>query len=265
MDILTKFRLDGKIALVTGGAGLYGRQISIALAEAGAIVCIASRNEKEGRNLAMGLKSRGFEAEWVFLDLGKEDVVKERVGWIIDKYGKIDVLINNAVTREGFDKLENMTVDSWEKAQHINSTGLMIMTREVIGHMQQQQSGSIINIGSIQGVVGPNFWVYGDTGMSSPINYSYDKWGMIGFTKWVANYYGRFNIRCNCISPGGFGPGVSQMYGENQFVKNYKSITPLGRFADEEDIKGAIVFLSSEASAYITGHNLVVDGGYTSV
>jgi NAD(P)-dependent dehydrogenase (short-subunit alcohol dehydrogenase family) len=106
--------------------------------------------------------------------------------------------------------------------------------------------------------------VYGDTGMTSPLNYTYDKWGMVGFTKWIANYYGKHNIRANCISPGGFGPGVADRIGENEFTSNYRKLTPLGRFADTDDIKGPVVFLASDASSYVTGHNLLVDGGWTS-
>ena len=130
--------------------------------------------------------------------------------------------------------------------------------------MLTQQSGNIINISSIQGAVGPNFPVYGSTGMTSPVNYTYDKWGMVGFTKWLANYYGKNNIRANCISPGGYGPGVDQMKGKEEFVENYKRLTPLGRFAGDDDIKGPVVFMASDASAFITGQNLLVDGGWTS-
>lgn len=140
----------------------------------------------------------------------------------------------------------------------------MLITQAVVLEMKARGSGNIINIGSIQGVVGPNFGVYGDTGMTSPLNYTYDKWGMVGFTKWLANFYGKFNIRANCISPGGYGPGVAELIGQNEFVENYKKLTPLGRFAEDDDIKGPVIFLASEASAYITGHNLLVDGGWTS-
>lgn len=130
--------------------------------------------------------------------------------------------------------------------------------------MKEQRSGSIINISSIQGVSGPNFPVYGSTGMSSPVNYTYDKWGMIGFTKWMANYYGKYNIRVNAISPGGYNPDAFKDKDKQEFVENYIRLTPLGRFADEDDIKGPVVFLASEAAKYVTGHNLLVDGGWTS-
>lgn len=264
MRVLEKFRLDGKVAVVTGGAGLYGKLISAALAEAGAIVIVASRNGSKCEEIAAGLRSQGLEAYGKSLDLGLEESIQRFVSELVAEYGQINVLVNNAVSREGFKNLDAMTKAEWEASQLINSTGMMLLTKEVMPFMCQQQSGSIINIGSIQGVVGPNFTVYGDTGMTSPVNYTYDKWAMVGFTKWLANYYGKYHVRANCISPGGYGPGVAESFGENEFVENYKRLTPMGRFADDEDIKGPIVFLASDASSYITGHNLVVDGGWTS-
>lgn len=258
------FRLDNKVAIVTGGAGLFGKPISMALAEAGAQVIVASRDESKCKEFAASIKSKNLNAEGMFLDLSDENSILEFTKSINDKYGRIDILVNNAVSREGLKDLEEVSKKEWEAAQNINSTGMILLTQAVIKLMRKQRSGNIINIGSIQGSVGPNFPVYGNTGMTSPINYTYDKWAMVGFTKWIANYYGKFNIRANCISPGGYGPGVAKMIGKNEFVENYKRLTPLGRFADDEDIKGPVVFLASEASAFITGHNLLVDGGWTS-
>jgi NAD(P)-dependent dehydrogenase (short-subunit alcohol dehydrogenase family) len=159
--------------------------------------------------------------------------------------------------------LEDLSKSDIESAQLVNSTGLFLLTKSVVRLMREQGSGNIINISSIQGVVGPNFPVYGNTGMTSPVNYTYDKWGMVGFTKWLANYYGKFNIRANCISPGGYGPGIVSGIERDEFITNYKRLTPLGRFAEDNDIKGPVVFLASEASSYVTGHNLLVDGGWT--
>lgn len=258
------FRLDNKVAIVTGGAGLFGKPISMALAEAGAQVIVASRDESKCKEFAASIKSKNLNAEGMFLDLSDENSILEFTKSINDKYGRIDILVNNAVSREGLKDLEEVSKKEWEAAQNINSTGMILLTQAVIKLMRKQRSGNIINIGSIQGSVGPNFPVYGNTGMTSPINYTYDKWAMVGFTKWIANYYGKFNIRANCISPGGYGPGVAKMIWKNEFVENYKRLTPLGRFADDEDIKGPVVFLASEASAFITGHNLLVDGGWTS-
>ena len=257
------FRLDNKVAIVTGGAGLFGKPISMALAEAGAQVIVASRDESKCKEFAASIRSKNLNAEGMFLDLSDENSILEFTESINDKYGRIDILVNNAVSREGLKDLEEVSKKEWEAAQNINSTGMILLTQAVIKLMRKQRSGNIINIGSIQGSVGPNFPVYGNTGMTSPINYTYDKWAMVGFTKWLANYYGKFNIRANCISPGGYGPGVAKMIGNNEFVENYKRLTPLGRFADDEDIKGPVVFLASDASAFITGHNLLVDGGWT--
>lgn len=263
-NIFKRFSLRGKVAIVTGGAGLYGQPICTALAEAGALVVVASRDERKCIEFANSLQFKKLQAIGKELDLSNEDSIQKFVAEIVETHGRIDILVNNAVSREGFKNLEDMTKEEWEKSQSINSTGMMLITKEVLKFMVEQKSGNVINIGSIQGVVGPNFPVYGETGMTSPINYTYDKWAMVGFTKWIANYYGKYNIRANCISPGGYGPGIAEAIGENEFVHNYKKLTPLGRFAVEEDIKGPIVFLASEAAAYVTGHNLLLDGGWTS-
>ena len=264
MNIIDTFSLTGRVAIVTGGAGLYGKPICQALAEAGAHVVVASRDTGKCRACAEELDASGWRATGMGLDLADEADITRFTDEVAERFGVIDILVNNAVSREGFKNLDAMTKQEWEASQAINSTGLMLITKQVLISMVGQKRGSIINIGSIQGVVGPNFPVYGDTGMTSPVNYTYDKWAMVGFTKWLANYYGQFGIRANCISPGGYGPGVADTYGENEFVHNYKRLTPLGRFANEEDIKGPVVFLASDASAYVTGHNLLVDGGWTS-
>jgi NAD(P)-dependent dehydrogenase (short-subunit alcohol dehydrogenase family) len=258
------FSLKGKVAIVTGGAGFFGTPISWALAEAGACVVIASRNGEKCRQFAAAIREKGLLAEGMALDLENESSISAFVGSVVRQFGRIDVLVNNAVSREGFKNLEDVDRESWEKAQRINATGLVLITKAVVPVMRQQGGGNIINIGSIQGAVGPHFPVYGSTGMTSPVNYTYDKWGMVGFTKWLANYYGKDNIRANCISPGGYGPGVAQLTGKEEFVENYRRLTPLGRFAVDDDIKGPVVFMASDAAAFITGHHLLVDGGWTS-
>jgi NAD(P)-dependent dehydrogenase (short-subunit alcohol dehydrogenase family) len=258
------FSLEGKIALVTGGAGLYGKPICRALAEAGAMVVIASRDLVACRRLAEEFQEDKYHAMAVRLDLGDEDSIRTCVEEIMRNYGRIDILVNNAVTRQGMGDLDTVTKAGWEEALRINSTGMMLVTQAVVPHMLAAGKGNIINIGSIQGTTGPRFPVYEGTEMSSPLNYTCDKWAMVGFTRWIANKYGTRGIRCNCISPGGYGPGVEDRIGENAFTENYRKLTPLGRFAQDDDIKGPVVFLASEASAYVTGHNLLVDGGWTS-
>jgi NAD(P)-dependent dehydrogenase (short-subunit alcohol dehydrogenase family) len=258
------FDLNGKTAIVTGGSGLIGRPICKGLAEAGCHVIIASRNLSACEALAQEINGEGGLASPYSLDLSSESDIIHFTEKATNTPGSIDILVNNAVSRAAFSKLEDTSRTEWEKAQQVNSTGLMTICREIVPHMVRQKNGSIINISSIQGAVGPNFNVYENTELFSPVNYSYDKWGMIGFTKWMANYYGKYNIRVNSLSPGGYGPGIRASQGENEFTSRYKKYTPLGRFVEDDDIKGAVVFLASAASAYITGQNILLDGGWTS-
>ncbi|WP_082053351.1 SDR family NAD(P)-dependent oxidoreductase [Gordoniibacillus kamchatkensis] len=257
------FRLDGQVAVVTGGSGLYGKLISRALGEMGATVILASRSAESCERAAEELRRDGLRAEGRSLDLESEESVLGFAAQTAADYGRIDMLVNNAVSRVGLADLEHTSKEGWEAAQRVNGTGLMLITKAVVAHMRERRSGSIINISSIQGAVGPHFPVYGDTGMTSGIEYTFSKWGMVGFTKWLANYYAKYNIRANCISPGGYNPGLLEDENRKEFVENYKALTPMGRFADEEDIKGPVVFLASRASQYVTGHNLLVDGGWT--
>ncbi|MBD2848274.1 SDR family oxidoreductase [Paenibacillus sp. IB182496] len=258
------FRLDGRTAIVTGGAGLYGRLIARALAEAGASVVIASRDEARCEQAAAELREEGMAAIGLALDLEDERSIGELVAAVLRRYGRLDVLVNNAVSRTGLADLEQTDKRGWETAQAINGAGLMLMTQAAVAPMREQGGGSIVNIASIQGAVGPNFPVYGDTGMSSGVEYTYAKWGMVGFTKWVANYYGGCGIRANAISPGGYNPGLASDPDKAVFLENYKRLTPLGRMAEDDDIKGPVVFFASDASRYVTGQNVPVDGGWTS-
>jgi len=257
MNVLELFSLKGKVALVTGGAGLYGVTISTALGEAGASVVIASRNLNRCEKVAKDLRSKNLDVVAMPLDLSIKDSIIALKDRIINTYGKIDILFNNAVARKG-GSMDTMTAEEWEKPMKVNSTGLFLCSKIFIEEMVKQKSGSVINISSIYGIVGPDFSIYGNTGMTNPANYSFAKGGMIAFTRYLATYYAKYNIRVNCISPGGLFTNQPK-----EFVDNYIKRTPLGRMANEDDLKGAAVFLASDASSYITGHNLVVDGGWT--
>lgn len=264
MQVLDSFRLTDKIAIVTGGAGLYGAPISEALAQAGATVIVASRSLSQCEAQAAVLTRQGYTAAAMALDLGDERSIEALVQGVLERYGRIDILVNNAVSREGLADLEETTAEGWMKAQQVNGLGVMLLSKAVVKPMRERRAGSIINISSIQGILGPHFPVYGDTGMTSGIEYTYAKWGLVGMTKWLANYYGKYNIRVNCISPGGYNPvGTAQEIAAEDFLRSYTERTPLGRMAGEKDIQGAIVYLASEASGYVTGHNLVMDGGWS--
>ncbi len=259
MNTRDLFDLTGRIALVTGGAGIYGTHITRALAEVGASVVIASRDLEQCRKTAAEFSAEGLNVTAMSLDLGSADSIAGLCAEIVSKFGKIDILFNNAVARAGGDPT-SVTEEQWETAMKINSTGFFMASKIFGEQMIKQRSGVMVNISSIYGVVGPNFNIYEGTDMTSPANYAFAKGGMINFTRYAASFYGRFGIRVNCISPGGFQTDQPQA-----FIDNYSKQTPLGRMATDDDIKGAAVFLASDASGYITGQNIMVDGGWTAI
>ncbi|HAH86238.1 MAG: SDR family oxidoreductase [Armatimonadota bacterium] len=258
MHVLETFALNGRTALVTGGAGLYGRQIVESLAEAGAQVFVASRSIGLLEEVAGQMRADGLNVCALCFDQGDESSVLALRDEIIKRAGKLDILVNNAVLRpmKGFDD----DASAFAESMNVNATGLFVITRAMGDVMAQSGGGSIINIGSIQGMAGPDPTIYRGTNMSGWVpDYFFHKGGMINFTRFVASYYGSRGIRCNCVSPGGFlTEGMPQA-----FVQQYSDRTFLGRLAGPADLKGIITFLASDASLYITAANIPVDGGYT--
>jgi NAD(P)-dependent dehydrogenase (short-subunit alcohol dehydrogenase family) len=250
--------LDGKVALVTGGAGLFGRQIVEALAEAGAHTVMASRDVNKLQAEAKLLQKRGLNVSAEQLDQGSEDSILSLQDRLTQDVGGVDVLVNNAVLRtmKGWSCPSANFTDSMQ----VNATGVFMMTRVFGELMADRGGGSIINVGSIQGMVGPDFSLYEGLGMDAPPDYFFHKGGMLQLTRYAAAKLGPQGVRVNTISPGGF------LSGQNPaFIDRYNARTFLGRMANDDDLKGAIVFLASDASAYITGVNIPVDGGYTAV
>lgn len=259
MNVLDTFSLRGKVALVTGGAGLYGRQIVRALAEAGAETYVASRNLETLKTLSAGLAEEQLHVTPLELDQGDETSVLALRHTLLERSGRIDVLVNNAVLRPMKGGYED-SADAFMESMRVNATGLFTMTRAFGDAMAAHGRGSIINIGSIQGMVGPDSSIYEGTSMSGWYpDYFFHKGGMINFTRFVASYYGDCGVRCNCVSPGGYETASHPPI----FVRNYGARTFLGRMANDTDLMGAVVFLASDASAYVTGVNVPVDGGYT--
>jgi len=256
-DATTRFSLDGRICVVTGGAGLYGRWIAEGLAEHGATVVLAARDVSACAALAEQLAARGMRAWAHRLDLADGDSVRSFCDVVLDRYDRIDVLVNNAVARAGGDFFATAPEELAE-THRVNGQGLFLITQLFAERMVEQRSGSIVNISSIYGRVGPDFTVYGDSGMTTPVPYAFDKGGMVAFTRYLATYLGRWGVRANAISPGGL-----QTDQDPRFVEAYGRRTPLARMAGAEDIKGPVVFLASDASAYVTGVDLAVDGGWT--
>jgi NAD(P)-dependent dehydrogenase (short-subunit alcohol dehydrogenase family) len=261
------------VAVVTGGAGLYGSVISTALAEAGATVVIASRGLEKCEEGAAGLRESGYQAVAMPLDLTDDASIATLKDRIVGEFGRVDVLFNNAagraagtadeIKKRSYAMLQTsmraMSRAQWEGAMAVNASGLFICTQVFSEQMiAQGHGGSIVNISSIYGLVGPTFSIYDGLGMTSPPDYSFAKGGAGNFTRYLATFYAPHGIRVNCISPGGYYGGQP-----NEFVRRYEQRTPLGRMAVWNDLKGAAVFLASDAAQYVTGQDLAVDGGWT--
>ena len=259
MAVLDTFSLNGKKALVTGGAAGYGKCISEGLAEAGATTIIASRSEEKRQKLIDSLTAAGCEAYSYYLDQGDQASIDKLHQQLSERFGPMDILVNNAVLRpmHGY----RGPLDQWRQSMEVNATGLLHVTRLFAEDMIKQGRGSIINISSIYGMVGPSFSQYEGMGPAwedQPPDYYFNKAGMIGLTRFLAAELGKHNIRVNTISPG----GLFANQGE-PFLSRYNKNTFLGRMAGPDDIKGAVVFLASDASAYVTGINLPLDAGFT--
>ena len=261
MNVVQSFLLKGKVAVVTGGAGKYGRFLIEALAEAGAVTYIADcLAEERIKPLLEGFRSRGLDVRSQFVNLGEENSMKAMLDGVVAEAGHLDVLVNCAVTRCACTGWQ-IPLETYDRSFHINASALLYLTSLAGEATKKQKSGSIINIGSFMGLVGIESANYDGTEMGKtpfPV-YFYEKGGMANFTRWAASELGKFNIRVNAIHPGGL---MEDTLPDN-FVKNYSARTQLGRLATGDDLKGIVVFLASDASSYITGTNIPVDGGYT--
>ena len=257
MSVMDSFRIDGKVALVSGGAGLYGKQIVEALAEAGAKVFVASRNKAALDRCVVDWRNLGHDVTAESLDQASPESIAALSTSIANQTNGVDILINNAVARPAKDW--SCTGEAFAESMAVNATGIFLMTRTFGELMAERGSGSIINIGSIQGMVGPDFTLYEGLGMSAPPDYFFHKAGMVNLGRYAAAQLGLSGVRVNTISPGGLDAGS----GDPRFIERYAQRTFLGRMGNDTDLKGAVVFLASDASAYITGANIAIDGGYT--
>lgn len=255
-SVLDLFHLDGKVAVVTGGAGLYGRQIVEALAEAGARTFMASRDLAKLQAQVEVFRQAGLEVTALELDQGDEQSVLRLLDSVVQQAGGADVLINNAVLRPMRDW--NSPAADFAKSMEVNATGLFVISRAFGEHMAQRGAGSIVNVGSIQGLVGPDYTLYEGLDWGIPPDYFFHKGGLVQLTRFMASKLGPRGVRVNAVIPGGFFNNQ-----DPRFVERYNARTFLGRMADESDLKGAIVFLASDASTYVTGASIAVDGGYT--
>ena len=257
------FSLEGKVAIVTGGRGLYGAAICEGLCEMGATVIVASRNGEKCEEFAEVLRQQGHNAFGMALDLSDDASIKALPKMVFDRFGRIDILVNNAVDRSNLTSLADATRQKLQDSASTNLNGQILLSQAVLRYMIPAERGSIINISSMRGLDSPHFPFYPESMGDQPVNYTTEKWAMVGLTKYMAGRYGKHHIRVNCIAPGGFNPGLAEDPDKKVFVDTYIANTPLGCWASYDDIKGPVAFLASDAAAYVTGATLVMDGGWT--
>ena len=258
MHVMKLFDMTDKVALVTGGAGKYGSPMVEALAEAGATVIVASRSLEKNEAFAQTLRQKGLKVYAETYDQGDEQSIFALRERLVETYGKVDALVNNSALRGCF---ADGTMAGFAESLRVNGAGMYILSEAIAEVMVKNGGGSIINIGSYMGNLGPNEPLYeGTDGMSAlgAADYFYHKSGMHNITRFLAGKYGMHGIRCNCLALGGLFANQHPA-----FVENYSKATYLGRLAKEEDVKGMIVYLASDASKYLTGTVIPLDGGYS--
>lgn len=256
--------LRGRVALVTGGAGHLGSVLCDALAERGAAVCVADLDEGRTTEVAADLGRRwGRETLALPVDLAREKDVRDLPARILKPLGRLDVLVHCAalVGTSGLEgwavKFEEQSAVTWRRALEINLTVPFVLTQACAGALRTNQCGSVITVGSIYGLVGPDMRLYEGTAMGNPAAYAASKGGLVQLTRWLATALAPA-VRVNAVSLGGI-----RREQPSVFVSRYEERVPLGRMATEQDIKGAVAYFASDLSAYVTGHNLVIDGGWT--
>jgi len=257
-------RLDGRVAIVTGGAGHIGRACGEALAEAGAAVAVVDLDGPASADTARALERHaGGSAAAIAEDLSDGASAERIVARTLERFGRLDIVVHNAAltgasgVRGYAVPFAEQTLEAWDAAIRINLTAAFTLAKAARSALEASGRGVLLNVGSIYGVVGPNMGLYADTPMGNPAAYAATKGGLVQLTRYLATVLAP-HIRANAISPGGIARGQAEA-----FVGRYEALTPLRRMGTEEDLKGAVAYLASDASAYVTGQNLLVDGGWT--
>jgi 2-deoxy-D-gluconate 3-dehydrogenase len=267
------FRLDDRVAVVTGGPGLLGKEFCRTLAEAGARVVVVDINAQAAEDYADQLSQSGYHALAVPTDITDPESVNRLLDAVLREFGRLDVLVNSAALDPKFDpeaaargipagSFEDFPLASWKQALDVNLTGMFLCCQAAVKPMLAQgKKGSIINICSTYGLVAPDQRLYQRDGKQTtykPVYYSVTKAGVLGMTRYLSAYYAGTELRVNALTPG----GVYNNH-DDVFLKAYSARTVMGRMAHKHEMNGALLFLASDASSYMTGGNLVVDGGWT--
>jgi NAD(P)-dependent dehydrogenase (short-subunit alcohol dehydrogenase family) len=259
------FRLDGRVAIVTGAAGLLGEQHAVALSDAGAAVVLTDRRVDVVQERAVAISARtGNPTLALGADVTSSPDWEELLAAVLERFGHVDVLVNNAAyTNQSRSSnygasFDAFPLEDWNQVLNVNLTGSYLGCQVVGRQMLAQGSGSIINMASLYGVVGPNHRIYPGTGIHQPAAYSVSKAGILALTRYLAGLWGDMGVRTNCITPGGVFDGQDEL-----FVDRFSVLNPMGRMQRKDELRGALIYLASDASTYCLGHNLVVDGGWT--
>lgn len=244
-------RVEGKVIIVTGGSGLIGTAIVDHLKQQDAIVINAEINAETD-----------IDSGNIKCDITDEASINHLLELVLTKFGRIDGLVNNAYPRtsDWGAKFEDIPIESWKQNIDMQLNSTFVLCQKVLKQMQLQHTGSIVNIASIYGVVGNDFTIYEGYGGTSPAAYAAIKGGIINFSRYLASYYGKYNIRVNCVSPGGIKDKQHP-----SFIERYENKSPLKRMGEAHEIAPAVTFLLSDEASFITGHNLMVDGGWTAI
>lgn len=268
-SLRAQFDLSGRVALITGAANILGPEFAAALAEFGAQLVLADINAEACSRVSQDIgETYGTRTLAVTADVSDERAVKAMVEQVLLSFGGIDILINAAATKTAdysryYKSLAEYDLETWNEVMAVNLTGMFLCAKHVVPHFVGRKQGNIVNVASIYGIVGPDPRVYEgswylDRQINTPPIYAASKGGVVNFTRYLATTLAPYNIRVNCITIGGVFSGQNET-----FVDRYGARVPLGRMARREELRGSVLFLASDVSSYVTGHNLIVDGGLT--
>jgi NAD(P)-dependent dehydrogenase (short-subunit alcohol dehydrogenase family) len=259
------FSLEGRVCVVTGGAGILGEPMCRALLAHGARVAIIDRDAARVAEVTARLGGTGAQLSGHAVDITARAEIERVAAEVSGAFGPIDVLVNNAAAKSPnfFAPFESFPVEDWDLVMRVNLTAAMLCCQVIGGGMAERGRGSVVNTLSIYGIVAPDQRIYEGSlyegrAINTPAIYSASKAGLWGLTKYLASYWGAKGVRVNAITPGGVSSGQN-----DTFVSRYSARVPLGRMAERHELTGALVYLASDASSYVTGQNLVVDGGLT--